>query len=59
MGKITGFKEFGRETTPRRPVAERVKDWFEIYQDSRKRSCVRKALVAWIAGCLSATPGAR
>jgi glutamate synthase (NADPH/NADH) small chain len=33
MGKVTGFKEFGRETSARRPVAERVKDWFEIYQD--------------------------
>ncbi|HET8827209.1 MAG TPA: glutamate synthase subunit beta, partial [Terriglobales bacterium] len=33
MGKASGFKEFDRETTPRRPVAERVNDWFEIYQD--------------------------
>jgi glutamate synthase (NADPH) small chain len=33
MGKITGFKEFDRETATRRPVAERVNDWFEIYQD--------------------------
>ena len=33
MGKATGFKEFDRETTPRRPVADRVNDWFEIYQD--------------------------
>ena len=33
MGKATGFKEFGRETSPRRPVVERVKDWFETYQD--------------------------
>src|SRR5580658_3651444 len=29
MGKITGFMEIGRETTPRRPVRERVKDWHE------------------------------
>jgi glutamate synthase (NADPH) small chain len=33
MGKATGFKEFDRETATRRPVAERVNDWFEIYQD--------------------------
>jgi glutamate synthase (NADPH/NADH) small chain len=33
MGKATGFKEFDRENAPRRPVAERVNDWFEIYQD--------------------------
>ena len=25
--------EYGRELAPRRPVAERVNDWFEIYQD--------------------------
>jgi glutamate synthase (NADPH/NADH) small chain len=33
MGKDTGFMEFSRELAPRRPVAERVNDWFEIYQD--------------------------
>jgi glutamate synthase (NADPH/NADH) small chain len=32
MGKITGFLEISRETAPRRPVAERVNDWFEVYQ---------------------------
>ena len=33
MGKTTGFMEYTRELPPRRPVAERVNDWFEIYQD--------------------------
>jgi glutamate synthase (NADPH/NADH) small chain len=33
MGKHTGFMEHGRELPTRRPVAERVNDWFEIYQD--------------------------
>jgi glutamate synthase (NADPH) small chain len=33
MGKITGFLEYTRELPTRRPVAERVNDWFEIYQD--------------------------
>jgi glutamate synthase (NADPH/NADH) small chain len=33
MGKHTGFLEHGRELPTRRPVAERVNDWFEIYQD--------------------------
>jgi glutamate synthase (NADPH/NADH) small chain len=33
MGKASGFMEFGRETATRRPVTERVNDWFEIYQD--------------------------
>jgi len=32
MGKITGFLEISRETPARRPVAERVNDWFEVYQ---------------------------
>jgi glutamate synthase (NADPH) small chain len=31
MGKVTGFMEHTRETPERRPPAERIKDWFEIY----------------------------
>jgi glutamate synthase (NADPH) small chain len=31
MGKVTGFMEFTRETPQRRPPAERIKDWFEVY----------------------------
>ncbi len=33
MAKPTGFLEFGRETPTRRPVAERVHDWLEVYED--------------------------
>src|SRR5437868_1601285 len=33
MGKNTGFMEYQREHASRRPVIERVNDWFEIYQD--------------------------
>lgn len=33
MGKITGFMEIERELPTRRPVAERVQDWSEIYQE--------------------------
>ncbi len=33
MGKVTGFMEIPRELPQRRAVAERVNDWFEIYQD--------------------------
>jgi glutamate synthase (NADPH/NADH) small chain len=33
MGKPTGFMESPRELPQRRPVLERVNDWFEIYQD--------------------------
>jgi glutamate synthase (NADPH/NADH) small chain len=32
MGKTTGFLEYQREVPGRRPPAERVRDWFEIYQ---------------------------
>ena len=32
MGKATGFLEYKREMPGRRPPAERVRDWFEIYQ---------------------------
>ena len=31
MGKVTGFLEYQREAPPRRPVEERVRDWFEVY----------------------------
>ena len=33
MGKATGFIEYGREHAERRPVTQRVNDWFEIYVD--------------------------
>jgi len=33
VGKITGFLEHTREVPTRRPVPERVNDWFEVYQD--------------------------
>jgi glutamate synthase (NADPH/NADH) small chain len=33
MGKASGFMEYSRESATRRPVTERVNDWFEIYQD--------------------------
>jgi glutamate synthase (NADPH/NADH) small chain len=31
VGKATGFLEYTRELPTRRPVSERVNDWFEIY----------------------------
>ncbi len=33
MGKPTGFMEYAREAPERRPVSERVNDFFEIYRD--------------------------
>ena len=32
MGKVTGFKEYTREAPTRRPVAERLDDYLEVYQ---------------------------
>jgi len=32
MGKTTGFMEYTRELPQRRPVADRINDWFEIYK---------------------------
>src|ERR1700692_2235192 len=32
MGKVTGFMEYTRELPQRRPVTDRVNDWFEIYR---------------------------
>ena len=31
MGKVTGFMEYTREAPQRRPPADRINDWFEIY----------------------------
>jgi glutamate synthase (NADPH/NADH) small chain len=32
VGKTTGFVEFPRKKMPARPVAERVRDWHEVYE---------------------------
>jgi glutamate synthase (NADPH/NADH) small chain len=32
VGKVSGFLEYTRELPQRRPPAERIQDWFEIYQ---------------------------
>jgi glutamate synthase (NADPH/NADH) small chain len=31
VGKVTGFLEAGRKKPPARPVAERIRDWKEVY----------------------------
>jgi glutamate synthase (NADPH/NADH) small chain len=33
MGKVTGFMEYTREVPARRPIAERVNDFQEVYQE--------------------------
>ncbi|MEX2299529.1 MAG: glutamate synthase subunit beta [Bryobacterales bacterium] len=32
MGKVTGFMEYTRQAPKGRPVAERIKDWNEVYE---------------------------
>jgi len=43
MGKPTGFKEYDRELPVRRPVAERIKDFNEIYQPFPKAKLIDQA----------------
>ena len=31
MGKVTGFIEIARKKPPTRPIAERLRDWNEVY----------------------------
>jgi len=33
VAKVTGFLEYTREVPQRRPVTERIDDWFEVYQE--------------------------
>ena len=33
MGKVTGFLEIQRQMAPRRPVEERIRDWFQVYHE--------------------------
>jgi len=42
MGKATGFMEYGPEHAQRRPVTQRVNDWFEIYVDSPEEKLRRQ-----------------
>jgi len=43
VGKATGFLEYARETPQRRPVTERVNDWFEIYRPMPEESVKTQA----------------
>ena len=38
MGKPTGFIEVARQKQPVRPVAERLRDWREVYQPYEPQS---------------------
>jgi len=43
MGKITGFKEHERELPPKRPIAERVRDYKEFYAPFTPEKLVNQA----------------
>ena len=43
MAKVTGFLEFGRETPTRRPVAQRVHDWLEVYEELPRETLQKQA----------------
>ena len=59
MGKVTGFLEYQRELPSRRPVDERVHDWFEIYQDfpeDRVRTQGARCMDCGVPFCNSGCP---
>lgn len=59
MGKTTGFLEFPRELPERRPVAERVQDYAEIYRpfdDDRLRNQAARCMDCGIPFCQSGCP---
>jgi glutamate synthase (NADPH) small chain len=59
MGKVTGFKEHVRETPGRRPVEERVNDFFEIYEPfahERVRTQAARCMDCGIPFCHTGCP---
>jgi glutamate synthase (NADPH) small chain len=59
VGKVTGFKEFSRETPARRPVDERVRDYFEVYQpfaDDKVRTQAARCMDCGIPFCHTGCP---
>ena len=59
MGKITGFKEFTRETPTRRAVEERVNDYREVYQpfaDNKVRTQAARCMDCGIPFCHTGCP---
>ncbi len=59
MGKPTGFMEIAREVPSRRPVAQRVNDWFEVYQpfpDSSARQQGARCMDCGVPFCHTGCP---
>jgi glutamate synthase (NADPH/NADH) small chain len=59
MGKVTGFKEYTRETPLRRAVEERVNDYFEVYQpfpEDKVRTQAARCMDCGIPFCHTGCP---
>jgi len=59
VGKTTGFLEITRETPTRRPVIERVNDWFEVYEpfpDDKVRAQGARCMDCGVPFCNSGCP---
>ena len=59
MGKVTGFKEYQRETPMRRAVEERVQDYFEVYQpfsEDKVRTQAARCMDCGIPFCHTGCP---
>ena len=59
MGKVTGFLEYTRELPARRPPAERVNDWFEVYQpfpEEKARTQAARCMDCGVPFCHSGCP---
>jgi glutamate synthase (NADPH) small chain len=59
VGKVTGFKEFTREVPARRPVKERVDDYFEVYQpfpEDKVRTQAARCMDCGIPFCHTGCP---
>ncbi|MGH9406977.1 MAG: glutamate synthase subunit beta [Terriglobia bacterium] len=59
MGKITGFKEYARETPERRPASERIKDFLEVYEpfpEEKVRTQAARCMDCGIPFCHTGCP---
>jgi len=59
VGKVTGFKEYTREVPARRAVAERVEDYFEIYQpfsEEKVRTQAARCMDCGVPFCQTGCP---
>jgi glutamate synthase (NADPH/NADH) small chain len=59
MADPKGFLKYGRETTPRRPVEERIHDWKEVYQgfpEQKLRNQAARCMDCGIPFCHTGCP---